>query len=327
MLRNSCFEDARVRDINWSKEKQNHCMVAKNDADDYVCIEHSLTLDCFCTDCEAITCIDCFLTSHADHVTKTIESVKKEAVDLMAHLKSVQEGNVANRKDVESGAHRVLETIDANEDKVISEFKEQKLKMQNFISLIFDRAVQSFKKVFAEEKERLLKEVTDSNAEGAYHSSLPSANATKRGELSAVCDIGNLRTALAQCKEEEMKIETIMKLLREKETSRDEISLSMNHQEIFKLCLKLVSNISLSPASAGKFCPLGITIKTYESVACVAEDVLPVTLANENKAPRVHATDITEKRNPGVGDRFRLQKKKLKGIELFISCSHHSCIF
>ena len=306
-------------------------MVAKNDADDYVCVEHSLSLDCFCTDCKAITCIDCFLTNHADHITKTVESVKKEAVDLMTHLKSVQYGNVANRADIESGAHRVLEKIDANEDKVIAEFKEQKLKMQNFISFIFDRAVQSYKKVFAEEKERFLEKVTDSNAEGAYHSFLPSANATKREQLTAVCNIGNVRTALAQCKEEEMKIETIMKLLQEKETSREEISLSMNHQEIFKLCLKLFSNISLNPASAGKFCPLGITIKTYENVTCVAEDVLHMTQANESAATHVPPTNIAEKKNPRTGDGFRLeealQKTKPTGIESFISCSHHSCIF
>lgn len=330
MVRKPCFKDAQVPGISGLKEIQSHFIVANNvatDADDYVCMEHSLSFDCFCTECEEIICIDCFLTNHADHVTKTIESVNKEATDLIAHLKSVRDGNLANRKDIESGAHRFLEKIDACESKVLADFEQQKFRMQNFISFIFDRAVQSYKKIFAERKEGFLKELTDSNTEENFCSFLPGGNVSKRG-LSAVCDIGRMRTALAHCKEEEMNIESVMKFMREIEISGDEISLSINHPEIFKLCLKLFGNISLNPASVGKFCPLGITMKTYENVSCVAEGISSMTQANENAATHVHPTDIAEKQNSEIGDRFNLaevlEKTKPKGIKVFISLSHHS---
>lgn len=247
-----------------SSVKSKHFIVALGGAETYLCREHDLSLDYYCTLCKDAICMDCFLTKHNSHPTKTMVAAKIGAINEFSNLKSLHAENNAIRKSVEEEAQKVFENIENNEREVLEKLQRQQLKMQHFISLLFGRASESYRRVFAERKESLLQEATKSTtADPCIDSLIALMDIPNRHDLRIVTNISNLEAALMQCQQETKDIQDSLLFLKGNQTFHEGISLKIYHREIFKSMVKLFSNVALDPPSAGKFHPVGITFETY----------------------------------------------------------------
>ena len=246
--------------------KSKHFIVRISDchgSDGYRCKEHDLSLDYFCTMCKDPICMDCFITKHHSHITKTIKAAIKDAMAVSFHLKSFHAKNKASRKTLGEKAQEVFEKIANDEKEVLEMLQKQQLKMQRFMTCLFDRAKISCRKVFAEQKEdMLLPEIaTKSDTFGSRINSLVSLIDKARGnDLQVASHISNLYTIQKQCLLEAEKIKDTIQFMEEKHLEKD-ITLSINHGKILQSMVELFSCMQL-PQPAGEFFRTGITFET-----------------------------------------------------------------
>lgn len=238
-----------------------------NDAhgsDIYHCKEHYLSLDYYCTLCKDPICLDCFITKHYSHITKTIKAAKKDAMDVCYHLKSVHTENKASRKAIGEETQKVIEKNANMVRGVLEMLQNQQLKMQRFMTCLFDQSKVSCRKGLAKRIDMFLKEATKINTSNPRIDSLASLIDNPEGnDLQIVSNISNLYAALMLCQQEADEIEETLQFVKERQYFHRNISPRINHGKIFQSMVELFSNITLDPPSAGKLFPIGITLEKY----------------------------------------------------------------
>ena len=262
MSETNCMANTQEKD----SVKSKHFIVRISDchgSDSYRCKEHDLSLDYFCTLCKDPVCMDCFITKHYSHTTKTIKAAMKDAMAVCFHLKSFHAKNKASRKTLGEKAQEVIEKIANDKKEVLEMLQKQQSKMQRFMTCLFDRAKVSCTKVFAEQKEDILEVATESDTYGSHINSLVSLIDKASGnDLQVASHISNLHTILQQCQQEAEKIEETIQFMEEKYLEKD-ITLSINDGKIFRSMVELFSSIRFPPP-AGEFFRTGITFETYD---------------------------------------------------------------
>eukprot|EP00794_Sanderia_malayensis_P015229 gene15229-16804_t len=85
-----CFGD---EDKLQACKSADHLFVEKKERGLSACLKHGISIDLYCTVCKLFICLDCFLTEHRYHETKTIQAIKLEAESLSTKCKNMIEVN------------------------------------------------------------------------------------------------------------------------------------------------------------------------------------------------------------------------------------------
>eukprot|EP00794_Sanderia_malayensis_P015234 gene15234-16808_t len=102
------------------------------------CLKHGISVDLYCTHCDKIICLDCFLADHKDHRTKTIKSMRNDAVSLSSKCKSISDENLRNLKQAKEKVNVKLRTLENNLQESFSALKKQQLSILNYVFMFFD---------------------------------------------------------------------------------------------------------------------------------------------------------------------------------------------
>eukprot|EP00112_Aurelia_sp_Birch-Aquarium-sp1_P006041 Seg1675.4 transcript_id=Seg1675.4/GoldUCD/mRNA.D3Y31 product=Filamin-C protein_id=Seg1675.4/GoldUCD/D3Y31 len=185
-------------------------------------------------------------------------------MDVCYHLKSVHTENKASRKAIGEETQKVIEKNANMVRGVLEMLQNQQLKMQRFMTCLFDQSKVSCRKGLAKRIDMFLKEATKINTSNPRIDSLASLIDNPEGnDLQIVSNICNLHAALMQCQQEADEIEETLQFVKERQYFHRNISPRINHGKIFQSMVELFSNITLDPPSAGKFFPIGITFEKY----------------------------------------------------------------
>ena len=108
--------------------------------DEYDCIEHSLPLDLFCSDCRQAICINCFLLNHSHHQCWLIKYARKEALTLVDKIKILRLKNADGYDDLHQIACNVSKSAIDDEQRIHDKLEDVERRVHGLVSSLFKKA-------------------------------------------------------------------------------------------------------------------------------------------------------------------------------------------
>ena len=112
----------------------------QQEQDVYICKDHSLALDLFCSKCCDPICTNCYLSKHRDHKTRPIKYGRDDAMHLIDVIQSTEHLNVLSYDQLHQEAIRMLECAKADDQRISELIEAQERKVLALISSLFTKA-------------------------------------------------------------------------------------------------------------------------------------------------------------------------------------------
>ena len=227
--------------------------------DDCDCVEHSLPLDLFCSDCKLAICMNCFLQNHNNHQCKLIRYAREEALDLVKLITSIRVRTTEESAHLQQIAHSVSKSAMENEQRIHTKLKESERRIHGLITSLFKKA-----KSFYGYKSGIRRSTAEEKL-GFCDSPKPiytTYNFNERTDFELACLVKDLLNVKKGAQEEANYIGEQIKAMRQPKFQTD-MDLFIDEEHIFTTLLGIFEDFKLGSKHPVVFVPRNFTFNDY----------------------------------------------------------------
>jgi len=225
--------------------------------DDCDCMEHSLPLDLFCSDCKQATCMNCFLLTHNHHHCKLIKHARKEALDLVETIKDLRSKNTDGYDYLHQIACNVSKSAVDDEQRIHAKLEAVEMRIHGLVSYLFKNA-----NSFYSSKSCIRKSASEDAMSFCDSPKSIYTNCDFKGmtDFELACLVEDLLNVKNKTQEEANIIRGKIMRLHMLQKSTDFI---LNESHLFNSLLKIFEDVGIVSKRSDVFVPLNISFSEY----------------------------------------------------------------
>ena len=227
--------------------------------DIYLCKDHSVPLDFFCTDCKEVICITCFLIGHNRHKARPIHFARREALEFIDTIQSIKCDAASKCAQLHQDAAAIMTSVEVNEQGLHDQLEDQEKKVHGLISSLFKDAKSYYCNNIGRMK-GIAKEILSFNDKSVINESI--YDFSSMNDIELACLMTELTTVMEKRREEALDIEGKIKMLR-KLKSPNILRVWVDEASIFKTIIGIVDQFHLKSKPSLKFSPHDFNFQDY----------------------------------------------------------------
>ena len=226
-----------------------------------MCKDHSVALDFFCNYCREAICINCFLIDHRDHETKAIKCARKDAIQLVDRIQSIDMDNAFKFDQLHQEALDVSDSAVADKKAISDQLEVEERKIHGLISILFKKArlyYSNFIELNSTIAEDTLKFCEEVMSKGSVY------------DFASICDfelaclVKDLIAARDK-REYEMKSLEQRRMKLDRAKFQKDLKICINAKAIFNAMLRIFDHIQIGSKMRAKFIPHSFKFEDYSN--------------------------------------------------------------
>ena len=227
--------------------------------DDCDCVEHSLPLDLFCSDCNLAVCMNCFLRDHNLHQCKLVKYARQDALAVVEMIKAIRVDIAEKSAHLHQVANNVSKCALENEQRIHAKLEECERRIHGLITSLFKKAKSFYSYKSGIRRSTAEEAMGSCDSPKSKHTTYNFNDST---DFDLACLMKDLLTVKNKAHEEATNIGEKIKAMRQPKFQTD-MDLFINEEHIFTSLLGIFEDFKLGSKYPVVFVPRNFTFDDY----------------------------------------------------------------